>query len=240
MNNSNWNYLPAANGVWERSTVQIVDKPALGCKYYRAYDKAASKPAKEGGDSKQLDPDYTCSIMFAKDTDGFIYVMGDYRRDAEGKQLARYREKPGPRDKLIEKQAFHDGEDVLIVLPKDPGQAGASEFQESAKKLQQLGFTVLQDPSPSNKSKQLRFEPFAAACYTGNIFWVKSSFDPGVWDYMMLELENFNPLSKNNGFHDDLVDSFSTAYAICCKHRTLPSFTIPTINAPTRKNLAGM
>jgi len=236
----NWNYLPAANGVWERSTVQVADKIPMGCSYYRSYDKAASKPAKEGGDSKQLDPDYTCSLLFAKDSDGFIYVAGNYRRDQEGKQIARYREKPGPRDKFIEKQAFYDGEDVRVILPKDPGQAGMSEFQESAKKLQQCGFVVIQDPSPSNKSKQLRFEPFAAACYTGNIYWVKSSFDPAVWDYMMLELENFNPLNKNNGFHDDLVDCCSTGYAVCSRHKVIPSFTLPTINAPTRFSQSGL
>lgn len=235
----NWKYKPAANGVFERSTIEVVEKPPLGCIYFRAYDKASSKPASEGGSSKQLDPDYTASILFAKDKDGFIYVMGNYRRDGQDNQLMRYRENPGPRDKLIEKQAFHDGDDVKIILPKDPGQAGAVEFSESAKKLQAEGFTVVQDPSPSNKSKRLRFEPFAAACYNGNIFWVKSTFDEASWDYLLLELENFDG-DKNNGYHDDLVDSFSSAYAYACKHKVIPSFTMPSINAPTRKALSGI
>ena len=81
--------------------------------------------------------------------------------------------------------------------------------------MQVEGFTVKQDPSISNASKAKRFDPFAAGCYIGQVYWVKSSFDPAVWDYMLLELENFNPLTKNNGFHDDLVDCFSSAYAVC-------------------------
>lgn len=228
----NWKYKPAANGVWDRTTIQLTDKLPIGCKAVRAYDKASSKPAKEGGDSKQLDPDYTASVKFYKDRDGFVYVTGNYQTDSQGRQLARYREKPGPRDNLIEKQAFLDGDDCTIYLPKDPGQAGAVEFAESAKKLQALGFIVKEDPTPINKSKRIRFEPFAAACYAGNVFWLKDTFDMEVWDYIMLELENFDGM-KNNGYKDDFVDAFATAYAACCKERIIQTPKIPTINAPT-------
>lgn len=229
----NWKYAPAANGFFERSTIQLADNPPLNCTYFRAWDKAASKPSKEGGDSTQLDPDYTTSILFAKDKDGFIYVMGNYQTDKAGQQVQRFREKPGPRDKLIEKQAFSDGADVYQILPKDLGQAGISEWQESAKQLQSLGFTVKQDKSVSNQSKSKRFEPFCSACYTGNVFWVKSSFDPAAWDYMVLELENFDG-RKNNGYHDDIVDCFSSAYATISSVRVFKPFTMPTINAPTK------
>lgn len=213
----NWKYTPAANGVWERSTVngQIVDAIPLGCRKYRAWDKAASKPAKEGGDSKTLDPDYTCSIGMAVNKNQDVFIFGDYAPDKEGKQRARFREKPGLRDDFILEQCKFDGDDVIQILPKDNGQGGLFEFKESAKKLQVEGFTVKQDPSISNASKAKRFDPFAAGCYIGQVYWVKSSFEPAVWDYMLLELENFNPLTKNNGFHDDLVDCFSSAYAVC-------------------------
>lgn len=237
----NWKYSPAANGSFERGTIQVVDKEPFGCTYVRAWDKAASKPAKEGGDSKQLDPDYTASIMFAKDEDGFIYILGNYVREKDGSQRARFREKPGPRDKYIEQQAYRDGEDVIIYLPKDPAAAGEVEFQEAAKKLQALGFTVYKDSQPSNKSKKLRFEPFAAACYAGNIFWVKSTFDPAVWDYMILELENFDG-DKNNGYHDDVVDAFSTAYSNVKQAMVYKAPPPVEINAPTyySQHMAGV
>lgn len=220
----NWRYMPAANGVWERNTItpaQIVESVPEGCIFFRAWDKASSKPAKEGGDSKQLDPDYTASVMFAKDRDGFFYIIGDYITDKNKQQMNRFREKVGLRDKYIEKQALLDvenyGENVWQVLPKDPAQAGAAEYMESSKKLSAAGFLVKCDPTPSNKSKQLKFEPFAAACFNGLIFWVKNTFDIDAWDYTLLELENFNPLSKNNGYHDDVVDSYSSGFAAANK-----------------------
>lgn len=220
----NWLYMPAANGVWERSTItpaQIVESVPENCIFFRAWDKASSKPAKEGGDSKQLDPDYTASVMFAKDPDGFFYVIGDYITDKDGQQLGRFREKVGKRDKMIEQQALLDvqnyGENVWQILPKDPAQAGAAEYMESAKKLSAAGFLVKSDPTPSNKSKQLKFEPFAAACYNGLVYWVKNTFDTATWDYTLLELENFNPLSKNNGYHDDVVDAYASGFAAANK-----------------------
>lgn len=218
----NWKYTPAANGVWERSTIEgkIVDHLPLGCVTLRAWDKAASKPAKEGGDSKTLDPDFTCSIGMArciKTND--IFVFGNYVEDESGKQRARFREKPGIRDDMILRQCQHDGNDTIVIMPRDNGQGGVFEFEESAKKLQMEGFTVKQDPCLSNASKAKRFDPFAAACFSGSIYWVRSSFDSAAWDYMLLELENFNPLNKNNGFHDDLVDAFSSAYAAIIQAR---------------------
>lgn len=228
----NWLWKPACNGVWDRNTIIIVDKEPMGCTYIRAWDKASSKPSQEGGDSTQLDPDYTTSIKFARDKSSNIYVLGDYVEDLDGVQIARIREKPGQRDEHIEKQAFFDGIDTIVYFPKDLGQAGVVEFQESAKKLAAEGFTVRQDASVSNRSKRLRFEPFAAACYSGTIFWVKSSFSQAAWDYMLQELENFDG-KKNNGYHDDLVDSFSSAYASIQKVKVHKAFSLPSINAPS-------
>lgn len=238
----NWKYKPAANGMFDKSTIVILDRNSIPIKsrYIRAWDKAASKPAKEGGNSKQLDPDYTASISFAKDQNGFMYIIGNYKRDQKNKQRARFRELPAQRDVMIEEQAAHDGSDTVIYLPVDPAQAGAVEFQESAKKLQAKGYIVKRDPTPSNKSKRLRFESFASACYTGSIYWIKETFDPEVWDYMMMELENFDG-DKNGGYHDDLVDSFSTAYAACLREKVYRAVAIPdSSSAGTLKKKSGL
>lgn len=240
----NWKYTPAANGVFSRSvinegnTITERDMPD-GCLYFRAYDKASSVPSTEGGDSKTLDPDYSASILFAKDRAGYIYVMGNYIRKSDTQeQIARFRQKPGPRDRTIEEQCLFDqdnyGDRVYCILPQDPGQAGASEIQQASLALQKVGVKVKKDPSPSNKSKQLRFEPFCISAFNGNVFWVKDTFDKATWDYMLLELENFNPDIKNNGFHDDLVDCFSSAFAACNQTRVLKTFTPPSVSASTR------
>lgn len=225
----NWKYTPAANGIFDRSNVsdgKIVlrkDVPSGGT-FYRAWDKASSVPATEGGDSKTLDPDYTASIKFYKTPDGkSIYVFGDYVRDDNQKQMARFRQKPHTRDETILRQAQKDielnGDKVYQILPKDPGQAGAVEVEQAMSALQIEGVKCLHDASHGNKSKEIRFEPFCVATYTDTVYWVKDSFDLDVWDYMLLELENFNPLIKNNGFHDDLVDTFSSAWATCLNVR---------------------
>lgn len=231
----NWLWKPNPNGIWNRNLLQgnIVDSLPMGCSLLRAWDKAASKPSKEGGDSKQLDPDYTASIGMAKSKDGTIYVFGNYKQDLEGKQRARFREATGERDEYILQQALYDGSDVIIYLPQDNGQGGLFEYKESAKTLMAKGFIVKKDPSVSNASKTKRFEPFVASCYNNNVKWVKSSFDPAVWDYMVLELENFNQMTKNNGYHDDLVDCFSSAYVAITNQKVHKPFTLPSTNSST-------
>ena len=228
----NWFYRPPSNGFWTRDTLKVVDKEPLGCSYYRCYDKASSRVAEDGGDSKQKDPDYTASLMGAKDKEGNIYILGNYIRDGEGNQLGRYRENHGPRDQLIERQAMLDGCDVVQYLPQDPAAAGKVEYQESAKKLQKLGIIVKPDPNPSNKSKKTRFLPFCSACYNGQIYFVKNTFDPDFWDYLLLELENFDG-NKNSGYHDDLADCISMVYAVGVNHKTYQIPAILPINAPT-------
>lgn len=223
----NWKYTPDSNGVWTRSLItpsQILEKEPEGCIYYRAYDKASSVPATEGGDSKTLDPDYTCSVMFAQDNQKNVYVMGNYIRDSDtGLQMARYRQKPGPRDQTILKQALHDqemyGSRVTQYMPQDVGQAGVSECKQAISALLSGGVLAKKDPAVGNKSKSIRFEPFCVKCHVGEVYWIKSSFDAAVWDYMLLELENFNPDIKNNGFHDDLVDCFSSCHAVSASKR---------------------
>ena len=91
----NWFYKPPTNGFWTRDTLKVVDKEPLGCSYFRTWDKSSSRPASEGGNSKQKDPDYTASIIGAKGKDGNLYILGNFIRDAEGKQVARFRETPG-------------------------------------------------------------------------------------------------------------------------------------------------
>jgi phage terminase large subunit-like protein len=197
-------------------------------------------PIKEGGDSKQKDPDYTASVMFARShSNKCTYIIGNYIRDQDGKELYRFRQKPVKRDQLIGEQALHDiqqfGENVYQILPRDPAQSGISEQLQSSLALQEIGVKVKNDESVSNSSKQTRFEPFCSAMGLGSIFWVKDSFYQATWDYILLELENFNPTIKNNGFHDDIVDCFSSCWATLQKTR----LRRPMSNAtPTATKLA--
>lgn len=228
----NWKYTPDANGMWSRSSVegQIVDSIPWESVVLntRNWDKAASKPAKEGGDSKTLDPDYTASVGMTKLRNGDIIVYGGYVRDLEGNQRARFRETPGKREEYILSQCAEDRSNCIQILPRDNGQGGVFEAKESTKLLQSHGYSVRLDPSVSNASKSKRFDPFCCACFNKTVYWYRDSFDPDIWDYMMLELENFNQATKNNGFHDDLVDCFSTGFAVCNTVKTHRAFSMPT------------
>jgi phage terminase large subunit-like protein len=228
----NWKYAPAANGYFDRNTISVIEREPHGCTYYRAWDKAATKPSSEGGDSASRDPDYTASIMFAIDKQNIIYILGNYVRDDDNQQIARFREKSGVRDEMILRQALHDGDHVYQILPRDLGAAGLTEYAFACRALQEQGVTVKEDKAVSNQSKGKRFEPFASACYSGNVFWVKPSFDTATWEYMILELENFDG-RKNNGYHDDLVDCFSSAYATAMKTKRFNSFHIPKVTGTT-------
>ena len=64
------------------------------------------------------------------------------------------------------------------------------------------------------------------------IYFVKNTFDPDFWDYLLLELENFDG-NKNSGYHDDLADCISMVYAVGVNHKTYQIPAILPINAPT-------
>ena len=162
-----------------------------------------------------------------------IYIAGDYICDQDGRDLMRYRKKPGPRDEIILEQAKYDTTTTTIVLAKDPAQAGTFEYQESAKKLAQEGFIVKPDPMPSNKSKYKRFEPFCAYSHNGLVYFVKDTFNKADLDYLYLELENFDG-DKNNGYKDDVLDALASGVNCMLRERVYGPLYIPDINAPTK------
>ncbi len=227
----NWNYQPAANGFWDRKTIQEISSKELpnGIVWCRAYDKASTEPSKE---NSSYDPDYTASCKVGKDRDGNLYYAGDYICDEFGEDLMRFRKKPGPRDELIRKQAEYDTPNVTIIFAKDPAQAGAYEFEQSAKKLQQEGFIVKADPMPSNKSKYKRFEPFCAASHNGYVYFVADTFSRKDLDYIYLELENFDG-DKNNGYKDDVLDAISSGTSYILRERTIKPFSLPDCSTVT-------
>ncbi len=232
----NWLYQPAANGIFNRFQLKKIAKRPLNTKSVRAWDKASSTPDIEGKSSYARDPDYTASVKMEKDSEGNIYLVGDYVRDKDGLQKGKFREKTAQREESILAQSVSDGEDTMIILPQDPGQAGVFEFTESSKALLAEGFIVKKDPSVFNKSKRLRFEPFVAACGAGIVHIVESTFDKDVLDALYNELENFDG-DKNNGYHDDWVDATSSAYAALLRERTIPTPVLPSSSQSTKSRL---
>lgn len=205
-------------------------------RFVRAWDKASSIPTE-----KYRYPDYTASIKMGKDIDGNIYIFGDYDVDAHDQDseiIGRFRRLPGDRDNLIETQARIDGNEVVVVLPKDPSGAGVVEFQESAKKLISKGFVVRPDAMPGNKKKLQRFFPFSSACQNGFVYIVEDSFpNQETLDHFYKELEVFNGERSTATIKDDLPDCAASAFNTIQQERVYEAVSIPTPSAGNSRTL---
>ena len=196
-------------------------------KCIRAWDKAASIPSE-----KYRYPDYTASVKMGKDTNGNIYIFGDYDYDAideDSKIYGRFRRLPGDRDNLIMNQSKIDGTETTVVLPRDPSGAGIIEYTESAKKLIMEGFVVKPDAMPGNKAKLQRFMPFSSACQNGFVYIVEESFpNKETLEHFYKELEAFNGERSTATLKDDLPDAAASAFNTLSKEQVFKAVAIPS------------
>lgn len=234
----NWYSRAEGSNYWKREWVPEVDAPPLEYKAARAWDKASQEPSEV-----YKYPDYTASFKMLKGRDGLFYIVGDYcptnHDKKEPEVFGRFRARPGERDQKILEQAFHDGDECQVVFSQDPGQSGKVEFQESAKKLIQEGFSVKADPMPSNKSKIVRFSPFASACEAGLVRIVPSTFpNKATYEHVLKELESFNGERSTSTRKDDIPDAAASCFNALAKQQVIPSFSL-SYEAPKTK-LAGI
>ena len=142
--------------------------------------------------------------------------MGDYisrNRDDVLGVYGKIRKSAGVRDKIIEDQALHDGEDCFVVLPVDPAASGLAEYESSAKKLIEAGLMPKRDPVPINKSKLVRFTPFQVACESGLVSICESSFsDKTTLEAFYKEMESFDGERSTRQRKDDWPDACATAF----------------------------
>lgn len=227
----NWFARPEGSSYIHRSMFKKTDKVPMGCVSCRSWDKASSEPS-----DKNRYPDYTASVMWHKDRNGYFYVTGDYvetAKDPSSEIYGIFRKRPGDRDNVIEAQAKRDGSDTTVVLPIDPGSAGKVEYAESAKKLNVLGYKVKPDPMPNNKSKLTRFEPVSSAVENGLVYIIESSFkNKKTLDEFYRNLESFDGEPSTSRKKDDWGDAFASGYNFICKAKAIPKFDLPS-DAPS-------
>lgn len=179
----NWKIRPAAGLYFRREWVQIVDAAPTDCRWVRGWDLAGTPKTDTN------DPDWTTGTKIGKTPNGNFYIA-DHRFE---------RATPAGVERLIKGTAEHDGRNVQIDLPQDPGQAGKAQIAGLTKLL--AGFNVRS--SPETGDKITRFSGFSAQAEAGNVFIVR-----GPWNERWLtELEGF-PEAK----HDDDADSTSRAF----------------------------
>ena len=223
----NWFAREEASGYFKRDDLikaQVVPTNAVCC---RAWDKAGSEPSE-----KNRYPDYTVSIKLYKDEDNMFYITGEYHHsnfDAQDPDVfGRFRYKPGKRDNIMLKQAKFDGEDCIVVLPQDPGSAGATEYIESVKKLAIHGFVIKKDKVAPQKSKLQKFMPISAAIENQLVSIVESTFNKSTLDAFYKEMEAFDGTRSGKLRKDDWPDAVATAYNYLTKEVVIPKFTLPS------------
>ena len=198
----NWDARPEGANYFDRKWLKKADSIPLNAVSCRAWDKASTEPS-----DVNTHPDYTASTKMYKSKDGFFYIVGNYHPDIHDKKdpdvLGKFRERPGARDTLILKQAKYDGADCAVVFSQDPGQAGVTEYQESAKKLIEEGFRVSKDPMPPINSKLSRYTPFSSACENGLVYIVESTFDRKTLEAFYGEHEAFDGERSTRTRKDD-------------------------------------
>lgn len=179
----NWKIRPAAGMYFRREWVSPIDVVPAGIRWVRGWD-LASTPKTDSND-----PDWTCGTKIGLTPDDRI-IVGHHTSD---------RQSPAGVERLIKNTAEHDGTEVMIDLPQDPGQAGKAQIASLTKML--AGYNVRS--SPETGDKITRFSAFSAQAEAGNVHYLR-----GPWNERWLsELEGF-PEAK----HDDDADSTSRAY----------------------------
>lgn len=145
--------------------------------YCRAWDIAGSLPSEA-----TPNPDATAGVLLAKTKAG-RYIVVD---------VVRFKARFGEVMQRILDTAKSDPDGTQIILPQEPGQAGKAAGQMMIKELLSEGFYARM--RPTNKSKVVRFQPFAAAAEAGLIDYIE---DDSWNDVYFDELEQFDGSRKN-------------------------------------------
>ena len=217
---------------FERAWLQHGTSLPASITWARAWDKASSQPSEE-----EMRPDYTACAKMGKCKDGFFHMVGHYhvdnhdRFEKSSKLMAgKFRERSGPRDTIILKQAEHDGKACTVVFSQDPGAAGATEFQESSKKLIQKGVRVKKDPMPTQTGKLIRFLPFSSACEHGLVIIYEDTFPKDTLEAIYKELEAFNGERSTRSRKDDWPDAYASCFNYLCEAAVIPAFTLEDLS----------
>jgi predicted phage terminase large subunit-like protein len=161
--------------------LHVVDIVPVGTAV-RAWDLAATAAGKGN-------PDWTAGVKLVRDNNGLFFVD----------DVVRFRGTPADVESAIRSAAERDGTDVVVGLPRDPGQAGLAQIEYLTRAL--AGYRVVS--SPETGSKIVRAQEAAAQTENGRLRIRRAGWTPGFID----ELSNFPDYEK-----DDQVDALSRAF----------------------------
>ena len=198
----NWYVRESSSGYFKREWCK--SQPLLSLNivsYCRAWDIAGSLPSDD-----LPNPDWTAGVLIGKTKDERYVIM----------DVVRFRARFGEVMQKIIEVAKSDPEGTQIILPQEPGQAGKAAGQMMIKDLIGEGFSARM--RPSNKSKVVRFQPFAAAAQAGLVDYLEAPWNDTYFD----ELEGFDGSRK---VKDDQVDATSDSFITLAQKIQIPNMS---------------
>ncbi len=165
--------------MFKRAWFQVVKAIPNGTRFVRGWDLGATQGA----------GDYTAGVKVGRKSDGGFVIAGCTRE-----QLSS-----GGVRSLIANTASQDGQQCIVSIPQDPGQAGKDQAQSIVRSL--AGYTA--KSSPETGDKETRAMPLAAQAEVGNVEILE-----GEWNEEFLDELCTFPSSK----YDDQVDAASRAF----------------------------
>lgn len=211
-----WTAREEEAGLYLRSMSKIVPYPNMKAKVRcRSWDQASTPVS-----SASPNPDWTRGVLISKDDLG-VYTIED---------VASVRDRPHVVENLIYSTAKLDRDlfgRVIYTIAIDPGASGVARANDIKRKLAELGIEcMLIRPS---QAKRVRFLPFSAVAEAGFTHVVRADWNEEFFN----ELEEFSGLKRHE--RDDMVDCCSDAMIALNKSLVLPSFQLPTLEAPPQQ-----
>ncbi len=174
--------IQAAGNKFKREWFEIVKDYPHDARKVRYWDLAATEP-KPG-----KDPDYTAGAFMAE-KDGIYYL-----------RIQRHRVSPKGVEDVIRQTATVDGREVEIAIEQEPGSSGVQVI-DYYQRVVLKGYSVYGERSTG--SKEVRANPFSAACEAGNVKLLE-----GAWIEVFLD----EAVQFPGGSKDDQIDAASGAF----------------------------
>ena len=185
----NWYVTKQEENYFKRRWTNLITEPTYIARRVRAFDMAGSIQ-----DEVNKNPDYSATVLLSKTKEGRYTVEHAYRMRERFHTVEQY----------ILKLSDIDPMDITYVIPVDPGAAGKAYAGTLQRMLSEKGRHCKLHPV-GNKSKLVRFRPFASVCEGGFVDVVSADWNDWYFD----ELEQFRGDGKT---HDDALDATVSAF----------------------------
>jgi predicted phage terminase large subunit-like protein len=199
----NWLVTKQFESFFKRQWCPVVEQAPFMGRRVRGFDFAGSIV-----DEVNKDCDYTATALLSKNREGKYCV----------EHAHRFRERFHKVEEYVFELSRQEPDDITYVIPVDPGAAGKAYARTLQQKIAETGRHCVLHPV-GNKSKLVRFRPFASVCQSGAVSIVSDQWNDWYFD----ELEQFKGDGKT---HEDTLDATVSAFWYLNQGLELPNSII--------------